>query len=164
MPDRKSSDDVDQLMKDRRLGDLQYREFNPGHAATIKLADAAPLTPVDVPAAPSAPLAPPVLVATERPTTPVVTLPTTLATERAGPTAAPAAPRAKVHESPLNFTFERLRRQAVPARAQGTLLHLQLPPRYRVTLPERLERLQQRTLRELFNGLNQPPAARQCGG
>ncbi|NGY03749.1 hypothetical protein [Solimonas terrae] len=164
MSDRKSSDDVQQLLRDKRLGDLQYREFAPTHAAQLKLADSK-LRPPE-------PGLPPVTAVPPAPA-PSAALPDTPAPARSGPVAGlpsvppraqpSAEPRSAVHESPLNFTFERLRRQVIPARANGPLIDLQLAPRHRAAAIPRLELLQQRSLADVFSTLQHASGTRRHG-
>ena len=169
MSGKKSRDDVDQLLKDLSIGGLNYREFSAPQAAKLKLADKAAQAPVaNLPKdAPAARTEPAVLL----PETSLSPKPAPQATApQAGlpPSAAPIAPAVtvtpgvarSVHESPLNFTFERLRRQVIAARATGPLLDLPLPPRQRVVPAPRLERLQQRALADVFAALVQAPAAK----
>ncbi|WP_028007061.1 hypothetical protein [Solimonas flava] len=148
---------MQQLLRDLSIGDLQYREFAKPQAARLRLApnrsaeppaaastsadpaaaDAAPAAPAAEPAAPAAVAAP--------------LLPDTAT--RPAPARSPAATPRAVHESPLNFTFERLRRQAIPSRATPLQLDLKLPSRTRATLPSRLDQLQKRSLAEVFGSL-----------
>lgn len=166
MPDRKSSDDVEQLLKDKHLGDLQYREFTPSTAAHLTLASARGDAPeVTLPVTSAVPLKP--APAATLPAQPAAVRPEPAANLPAKPVAPaeakPTASRATVHESPLNFTFERLRRQLIPARSKGPLITLQLAPRHRAAAAPRIERLQTRTLQDVFNTLGQTSAARRHG-
>lgn len=168
MTERKSPDDVRQLLKGKQLGDLQYREFTAPQAAHLTLAGSKaaapdpgipPASALSLPELPKAAL-PEQAVAPRK--GPIAGLPSAPAV---GATLAPTAPlsRGTVHESPLNFTFERLRRQVIPARANGPLIDLNLKPRQRAVLPSRVEKLQQRTLSEVFNTLVQKPGAQRRG-
>lgn len=157
MPDQpKSSDDVQQLLRDLSIGDLQYREFAKPQAARLRLAPNRPATPppaastpVGPAAADEAPAAPAAEAAAPAAAAPL--LPD--AATRPAPVRSPAATPRAVHESPLNFTFERLRRQAIPSRAAPLQLDLKLPSRTRATLPSRLDQLQKRSLAEVFGSL-----------
>ncbi|MFT4047664.1 MAG: hypothetical protein QM661_13360 [Solimonas sp.] len=165
---KKPTDDVQQLLSGLSLGDLQYREFSAPNAAKLKLASRKPQAPaVNLPAdaaavpskaGPSAewPAVPPLVVSPATNSIPTVVPASPPQRPVAIPANVPtlvAAPRAAVHESPLNFTFERLRRQAIAQRAHHPLITLDLPPRARVALPARLDRLQQRALSEVFSSL-----------
>lgn len=153
MPDQpKSSDDVQQLLRDLSIGGLQYREFAKPNAAHLRLAPNRPA--VEAPAASPPSSAPPLQ------TPPLASLPQPAAAPplpgtEVGPAPArrPAATPRAVHESPLNFTFERLRRQAIASRATPLQLDLKLPSRRRVTLPSRLDQLPKRSLPEVFSSL-----------
>lgn len=168
MTDRKSTDDVQQLLKGKQLGDLQYREFTPPQAAHFALAGSKAAAPeAGLPASGGVPTR----------ELPQAALPAQPAPARSGPIAglpnapsanaplapAPTLPRNTVHESPLNFTFERLRRQVIPARASGPLVDLNLPPRQREVMPSRFEMLQQRALTEVFKTLVHAPGTRRLG-
>ncbi|WP_028081473.1 hypothetical protein [Solimonas soli] len=172
MSDKKpGDDDVQQLLRDLQLGNLQYREFTAPTAAKLRLAGGKPQEPaVTLPAdpavvpakpAPDARLAagvPPLSAAAPTPALPPAAAPRNAATRATAlDTTSPSVTTA-VHESPLNFTFERLRRQVIPARAAVPQLNLQLPPRQRVILQPRLARLRQRALAEVFAALAQTPA------
>ncbi len=143
--DKDSSDDVRQLFQDLRIEGMQYREFAPAKLISEK-PEAPQPAPAPVAVRANTPAPPPAKPVAAKPA-PVEAVPPPRAAD------APRPPRATAHESPLNFTFERLRRQ-VAVRAQSPALSLDLPPRRRHAMPERVDPLAQRRMLEVFSALN----------
>ncbi len=147
----KDFDDVSSLVSQLHLGGVRYREFGkPRTSALPPVADELPVvTPAATPttvAAPAMGMAPaveparpaPVAVAAEPP-------------PRLRPTAPP---------SPIAFTFERLRRQAIATAVRAPFIALQLPERHAVAADRLRSSLHQRTLTTVFAELEGHARAR----
>ena len=125
----KDFDDVSSLVSQLDLGGVRYREFGKPRASALPhAADAPPIvTPTPI-------------------TAPVV--PATVEAARPAPVAAEPAPRLRptAPPSPLSFTFERLRRQAIATAVRAPFITLQLPERHAVAADSLRSSLPQRTL------------------
>lgn len=147
MSAEKNFDDVGQLVDRLHLDGLKYREFGEHRPAQLKLAVSAPA--VTAAAAPAVAAAPSVPTPTPTPTAAVLH-----ATE---PARAPvrAESSSRTIASPLNFTFERLRRQVIGSRVHAPVLQLQLAPRKATAQAE--SSAKEKPVSELFARLSQSP-------
>lgn len=138
----KDFDDVSSLVSQLHLGGVRYREFGkPRTSALPPVADELPVvTPVPAVAAPAVEPARPApgAIAAEPP-------------PRLRPTAPP---------SPIAFTFERLRRQAIATAVRAPFITLQLPERHAVAADRLRSSLHQRTLTTVFAELEGHARAR----
>lgn len=122
MSSNKDGNDVDALVAHLHLGTVRYREFGTpkSTAASTPAAAANPVAPVP-PAAP-APVAAPVVAITPAAAAKAPT-PVTVEDDSKGL-------RSVSGSSPLAFTFERLRRQAIGTPLRKPYLSLNLPERH----------------------------------
>ncbi len=138
----KDFDDVGALMNQLDLGAIRYREFGAPKtsAQAVDEPPAVAATPAPAPAPAEARA-----VATPPPAQPQVQAPVVVA-----PADDPAKRlRTVTGGSPLNFTFERLRRQAIGTAGRTPTLMLNLPERYAVSI-DVLPRVGTRPLAEVF--------------
>lgn len=135
----KTGNDVEHLLRHKQMGGVRYREFGTPKSTT-PATDAAP---VEQPLPTPAPAAPPALTMPAAPVAPLV----------ASPAQAPADEqrlRSVSSASPLAFTFERLRRQAIATPARKPYLSLDLPERHPVQLDDKSSPRRQRLLQAVF--------------
>lgn len=122
--DKKGSD-VDHLMKHMHIGSVRYREFGTPKSTAPVVSNAVP--PAAAPAVP-----------------PVASVPAATAADEQRPLRPVSA------ASPLAFTFERLRRQAIATPARKPYLSLDLPERHPVHADGQASLQRQRLLQSVF--------------
>ncbi|MES0873822.1 hypothetical protein [Sinimarinibacterium thermocellulolyticum] len=143
-------DDVGSLVNQLGLSGMRYREFGPRKPAVVSSAGpAAPAAPASPPTgASAAPMSP-------TPPAPPANGPGAAASTARGtpvPTAVePPRLRSVSAASPLSFTFERLRRQAIGSAVRAPALRLDLPGRAPACTADVSP--QPKSLREVFAAL-----------
>lgn len=152
MSAEKNFDDVGQLVDRLHLDGLKYREFGEHRPAQLKLAVSAPA--VLAPAAPAAVAAAP---SVPTPTPTPAPTPTAAVVNATEPARAPVRVESssRTIASPLNFTFERLRRQVIGSRVHAPVLQLQLTPRKATAQTD--SSAKEKPVSELFARLSQSP-------